>query len=430
MPPQPHKPSESEVIRTLLARLPEHLHAPGTGKEEKILWINTVLTEVQYQQLTREEKGAIRLFLQQESGYSRAQVERYISSYRSALVESDRKVVPAAEQIVPIAKRLVRNASAERLMRAWARRARGMRARDALASLRTGTHAMMTRKTARFAALLGLGIIVTLGIAGSTENLTASLQFLNGNRVDIIPANGRSFVGGHPWRAGTVTRTVASVLPGAVAPLFTRRDTVVISSGTLVHARAVTAMLDRREERRLVRLHPRIPAVTFRSSATQFMPRGILPKTLTSLTDLLGLGRNGQILMFEGGTIVWRNFPGLRVGGGANQTDTGGRRPIPEGQPREYGGGERNTTQSAAPHDHQNDTGGGVLDINQATKGILARDRGGTGFATYSTGDLLVGNANGNLSKLSVGAAGYVLTASGGTTKWMSPGSRSRRMDR
>lgn len=48
---------------------------------------------------------------------------------------------------------------------------------------------------------------------------------------------------------------------------------------------------------------------------------------------------------------------------------------------------------------------------------------GGTGFATYDTGELLVGNVSGTLTRLAIGTAGQVLTVSGGDAAWATPSS-------
>jgi len=44
--------------------------------------------------------------------------------------------------------------------------------------------------------------------------------------------------------------------------------------------------------------------------------------------------------------------------------------------------------------------------------------RGGTGFTTYTTGDIIYASASNTLSKLAAGTAGYVLTMSGGVPTW------------
>ena len=56
------------------------------------------------------------------------------------------------------------------------------------------------------------------------------------------------------------------------------------------------------------------------------------------------------------------------------------------------------------------------------TTGTLGETRGGTGQASYTTGDLLYASASNVLSRLSAGTNGYVLTMSGGVPVWSSTG--------
>lgn len=58
-------------------------------------------------------------------------------------------------------------------------------------------------------------------------------------------------------------------------------------------------------------------------------------------------------------------------------------------------------------------TTGGV-----ASWALLTVPAGGTGLSTYDTGELLVGNVSGTLTRLGIGTAGQVLTVSGGTAAW------------
>lgn len=58
--------------------------------------------------------------------------------------------------------------------------------------------------------------------------------------------------------------------------------------------------------------------------------------------------------------------------------------------------------------------GSGVL----SSEAQLAQSRGGTGFGTYTTGDLLYASGANTLSKLAVGSSGQVLSVSGGVPAW------------
>jgi hypothetical protein len=54
--------------------------------------------------------------------------------------------------------------------------------------------------------------------------------------------------------------------------------------------------------------------------------------------------------------------------------------------------------------------------------GVVVEANGGTGFSTYAAGDLLYASAANDLSKRTIGAAGDVLTVSGGLPVWQAPG--------
>lgn len=61
-----------------------------------------------------------------------------------------------------------------------------------------------------------------------------------------------------------------------------------------------------------------------------------------------------------------------------------------------------------------------VLDMGDAAAGTLAVNRGGTGLASYTAGDLLYASAGTTLSKLAIGAADTVLRVTGGAPAWAS----------
>ncbi|MBM4450368.1 MAG: hypothetical protein FJ022_06160 [Chloroflexi bacterium] len=58
------------------------LEFEGVSIEERYRWIETVLMRFKYPQLNRVEKGVIRRYIENVSGYSRAQVSRLIKCYR------------------------------------------------------------------------------------------------------------------------------------------------------------------------------------------------------------------------------------------------------------------------------------------------------------------------------------------------------------
>jgi hypothetical protein len=66
------------------------------------------------------------------------------------------------------------------------------------------------------------------------------------------------------------------------------------------------------------------------------------------------------------------------------------------------------------------------LTITPTWSGTLAQSRGGTGFGTYTTGDILYSSASNTLSKLAIGSSTQILTVSGGVPTWQdAPGGAS-----
>lgn len=58
------------------------------------------------------------------------------------------------------------------------------------------------------------------------------------------------------------------------------------------------------------------------------------------------------------------------------------------------------------------------IDTSQVGTGILSNARGGTGFGSYTTGDILYASATNTLSKLGVGADGTFLKITSGVPEW------------
>jgi len=60
----------------------------------------------------------------------------------------------------------------------------------------------------------------------------------------------------------------------------------------------------------------------------------------------------------------------------------------------------------------------GKVGLTNGVSGTLPAANGGTGFNTYTTGDLIYASATNTLSKLGIGANGYVLTSNGTSLSW------------
>jgi hypothetical protein len=62
------------------------------------------------------------------------------------------------------------------------------------------------------------------------------------------------------------------------------------------------------------------------------------------------------------------------------------------------------------------------LSLTTGVTGVLPLGNGGTGFSTYTTGDIIYASATNTLSKLAVGPAATVLTSNGSTSYWSASG--------
>jgi hypothetical protein len=81
----PPETGNLDEIRGYLAANLENAQG-ASGSDRKKSWIKSQLKICQYERLNREDKGAVRQFLQKASGYSRAQIAREISLYRQELL--------------------------------------------------------------------------------------------------------------------------------------------------------------------------------------------------------------------------------------------------------------------------------------------------------------------------------------------------------
>ncbi|MBI5156080.1 hypothetical protein HZA45_02270, partial [Candidatus Peregrinibacteria bacterium] len=77
--------------------------APEATTEEKTAYIRTILARLNYDHLSRADKGLVRHFLQTATGYSRAHVQRQIEQYHHLSAESDvvSALSPARTFVIP-----------------------------------------------------------------------------------------------------------------------------------------------------------------------------------------------------------------------------------------------------------------------------------------------------------------------------------------
>ena len=63
-------------------------------KKQRQQWISTILGSCEYDQLSRNDKGLVRQYIQNETGYSRAQTARLISSSLKAIRTEPQVLMP------------------------------------------------------------------------------------------------------------------------------------------------------------------------------------------------------------------------------------------------------------------------------------------------------------------------------------------------
>lgn len=129
---------------------------------------------------------------------------------------------------------------------------------------------------------------------------------------------------------------------------------------------------------------------------------GITP-VISGGTGLSSIPSNGQLLIGNGAGYTLRT---LSAGTGITVTNGAGVIVIANNGVLSWSGGSSGLTPAAAA------TGAVVLG------GTLVAANGGTGFGTYTVGDLLYANTTTTLTKLPVGTTGQVLTVTAGAPAW------------
>ncbi len=137
---------------------------------------------------------------------------------------------------------------------------------------------------------------------------------------------------------------------------------------------------------------------------------GVKPRTVTIDTDATVGAAIGVNLMLNGAVAT---PAALRAWLGVGTSSSGSTTGYPL-----TATGDTNVTVSlgGAP-------GAAVLSgvsISLGWTGQLSVPRGGTGFGSYTAGDLLYANGTTTLAKLAIGSAGDVLRVSGGAPAWQS----------
>ncbi|MBM3227391.1 hypothetical protein FJZ27_00805, partial [Candidatus Peribacteria bacterium] len=292
----------------------------GLTREGKLDWIRNLLSRFSYDALSREDKGTLKLYLEKTTGYSRAQMTRLIAESRSAI----RQASPVTEHALKT--EMVRRPFAC----AW---------------------------TVSAAALTLL--VMVRGWGGST---TASLTVLSGDLERRISSLEDDLHGPRLSRIltqrtlddGTITTDPLLLnyeTIGSVDGALVRQNFVALSAeelerkvderralrelqqafgiggahGTSINARdALQATASQRRAQRMLTRGESAPLVSqpiavFPSyDVANEKPKptpshGSAPATAvarsSAIIDALGGGTDGQILMIENGSAVWRDMP-------------------------------------------------------------------------------------------------------------------------
>ncbi|MBU2213694.1 hypothetical protein KJ996_03600, partial [Patescibacteria group bacterium] len=360
------------------------------GREERAEFIGEVLSAVGYERLPREAKGVVRQYLQVASGYSRAQVARTIAMHRQ---KGFRETVQKGVKLV-IPKSVIP------------------------------------------AGLLACFLL--LMTSASFRSPEAALQFLNGDSINVWNMS-KKFADSLPMDRSLLAQ-VSSV--ETVMPDGTRGDLFVVQKEVWPegyhrlaeqHLIAETPQkleekVENRRETRLQNLWARLIGKDLEANTEQRRQQrllvqdesgqihaaaepGVITQTMTvsggpvNIWDLLGSGREGEVLMVKDGRPAWGS-PALPTVG---NPEMGAGRVPPEvsrggggsGGGRSYGGGNTaatatttttNITQNVTQTVSDSDWTASGTDIYSAVSGNV-----GIGTSVPSVKLEVVGTASGRI---------------------------------
>jgi cytoskeletal protein CcmA (bactofilin family) len=304
----PRKLGSLDDVRAYLEDKGEGGELKKAAKDERVAWIQRALDHFQYENLSREEKGLIRHFLQAVSGYSRAQVERYISAYRAEVTQVRSAAIAEQAPAAPLPR--TAETPWDKAME-WA----------ATLDPRRGVH---------FAHVLLIAFVVTAIMRGGPASLI---------------------------RVEKPTPTPARLQPTSSQRVFTTRRFVADNIISRTEAR--------RQDRLVERLYGKAKQRTGSGDELAFTG------SLSSMADLFGPHREGQVLMVRNGKAQWRSLPaGFLPSAGEEMPPGGGRKPMAfdESGQRHYGGGGGGGGDGATSSESggSGGGGGGGLDTDQA----------------------------------------------------------------
>lgn len=299
-----------------------HPRLASSSRVEKLRWIESFMRDCSYGGMSRDERGVVRAYIQAVTGYSRAQMARYVSSHAATARDVDVVLPSADEPLAAVSPR---------------RRVRWVLSTAVLALL------IVALLLPRFGTGSPLAFL-TLGSSVSSEGSASS-------RSDSFTV---STVTGRNDRAADLYAVDTRALPKVPVDLSARTYPVkalVASAGVP----APTTLRERVYARRDARLN-------IGSRGEKFVS-GVSPMG-NSLVDMLGMGNDGQVLTYSKGRFIWAypNFSGTA------------RLPTQSGSTRRYGGGSAGqaTAPSQSITNNYITQGGGGLGVFVGTTSVTS----------------------------------------------------------
>ncbi|TSC57879.1 MAG: TonB-dependent receptor [Candidatus Peregrinibacteria bacterium Greene0416_19] len=336
MPPDKKpKAGAKSAPRKLQAELKKLGSVVGEPAETRAAWIGEALGRLQYGGMSREEKGAVRLWLQKATGYSRAQIARYITAYNTRTGAGVPAHGPAG---APVDVRACARACVAHARLCAADPRAGLRATRAYARAQAGKAVRsLGALSGKQHLRLGLTLLFVAGVAGigsSEPRLTATLRFLSGDQVAVLPAasDEASAVlqtqGGlvfdpaerrlkapalHGIGAIAVTRTVTTE---GGQPLYREQDTYITDGERVLRSRAPRDLFEAREQRLMRRLirDGAIPVSEFGNASTGLSTGRTRLRSPSSDGQAEGIGTEGIGVQMHGTA----DEPGAGVAGGGS----------------------------------------------------------------------------------------------------------------
>ena len=161
---------------------------------------------------------------------------------------------------------------------------------------------------------------------------------------------------------------------------------VTATSGVSTFSAGTTGLTPSTASSGAVTLAGTLNATSGGTGITTYTTGDIVYASATNTLSKLAAGTNGYFLSLSGGVPTWVTAPLNGV--------------------TSFSAGSTGFTPSTAAN--------GVVTLS----GTLNATSGGTGFATYATGDLVYASATNTLSKLTAGTNGYYLSLSSGVPAW------------